>query len=45
MEPAGEMWSVVIESPSLARTRAPVIGSAAAAGSSPIPSKNGGWRT
>ena len=41
IEPAGEMWSVVTESPRTARTRAPpmsVIGS----GSGRSPSKNGG---
>src|SRR5215475_6426772 len=44
IEPAGEMWSVVTESPSLASTRAPVT-SATGAGSWLIPSKYGGRRT
>ena len=41
MEPAGEMWSVVTESPSTASTRAPVM-SVTGAGSAVSPSKNGG---
>src|ERR1700709_2670930 len=44
MEPAGEMWSVVTESPSLASTRAPVM-SVTGDGSGDIPSKYGGLRT
>ena len=44
MAPAGEMWSVVTESPSLASTRAPVM-SATGSGSIRIPSKYGGLRT
>src|ERR1700756_2900981 len=39
--PAGEMWSVVTESPSLARTFAPWM-SVTGAGSAGIPSKYGG---
>ena len=42
--PAGEMWSVVTESPSLASTRAPWM-SLTGAGSSGMPSKYGGRRT
>jgi hypothetical protein len=42
--PAGEMWSVVTESPSLANTRARVM-SATDSGSAVIPSKYGGLRT
>ena len=42
--PAGEMWSVVIESPSTASTRAPSIGSTGS-GSGGIPSKKVGRRT
>ena len=41
IDPAGEMWSVVIESPSSASTRAPRM-SASASGSRVMPSKNGG---
>ena len=41
IEPAGEMWSVVTESPRTARTRASVM-SPTAPGSNPRPSKNGG---
>src|SRR3954453_19374529 len=44
IEPAGEMWSVVTESPSLARTRASVM-SATGVGCSDMPSKYGGLRT
>ncbi len=44
MEPAGEMWSVVTESPSLASTRAGPI-SVTGAGCCPMPSKYGGLRT
>ncbi len=44
MEPAGLMWSVVTESPSSARTRAPVM-SFTGAGSDGMPSKYGGFRT
>ena len=42
--PAGEMWSVVTESPSLASTRAPAM-SVTGAGSRAMPSKYGGLRT
>ncbi len=45
MEPAGEMWSVVTESPKMARIRPPVTasGPSSAAGAAPVmPSKNGG---
>jgi hypothetical protein len=38
MLPAGEMWSVVMESPSIASARAPVIGRTPG-GSIVIPSK------
>ncbi|SKV37677.1 Uncharacterised protein [Mycobacteroides abscessus subsp. abscessus] len=38
MEPAGEMWSVVTESPSRASTRAPLM-SVTGVGSSGMPSK------
>jgi len=38
------MWSVVMLSPSTARTRAPTIG-ATGAGSTPMPAKYGGLRT
>ena len=38
MEPAGEMWSVVIESPNRPSTRAPWM-SETAPGSAPIPWK------
>jgi hypothetical protein len=41
---AGEMWSVVTESPSSARTRAPLM-SLTGSGSAGIPSKYGGLRT
>lgn len=44
MAPAGEMWSVVTESPSLASTRAPCT-SRTGAGTLLIPSKYGGLRT
>ena len=44
IEPAGEMWSVVTESPSQARTRAPEM-SVTGAGSMLIPAKNGGLAT
>ncbi len=42
--PAGEMWSVVTESPTTASTRAPTM-SLTAAGSADRPSKNGGRAT
>ena len=42
--PAGEMWSVVTESPSLARTFAPWM-SDTGAGCAGMPSKYGGRRT
>ena len=42
--PAGEMWSVVTESPSRTRQRAPST-SATGSGSRGIPSKYGGSRT
>ena len=41
IEPAGEMWSVVTESPRTTRTRAASM-SCTGAGSTPRPSKNGG---
>ena len=44
MLPAGLMWSVVTESPSLASTFAPVM-SVSALGSRSMPSKYGGLRT
>src|SRR3954454_21015493 len=44
IELAGEMWSVVTESPSLASTRAPEM-SATGVGSADMPSKYGGLRT
>ncbi len=44
MTPAGEMWSVVTESPSRASTRASSM-SASGPGSAGSPSKNGGLRT
>jgi len=44
IDPAGEMWSVVTESPSIASTRAPAM-SVIGAGSAGIPSKYGGRRT
>ena len=44
MLPAGEMWSVVTESPSTASTRAPSM-SVTSAGSAGKSSKYGGWRT
>jgi hypothetical protein len=44
MEPAGEMWSVVTESPSFASTRAPEM-SETASGVIVMPSKYGGFRT
>ncbi|CAB4542393.1 unannotated protein [freshwater metagenome] len=44
MFPAGEMWSVVTESPKIARTRAPVI-SVTGVGFAGMPSKYGGLRT
>ncbi|MNT31914.1 hypothetical protein D3C72_1677710 [compost metagenome] len=42
MEPAGEMWSVVIESPNSAMTRAPWMPASDACGCIWKPSKNGG---
>jgi hypothetical protein len=44
MAPAGEMWSVVTESPSLASTRAPAMSSTGVV-SIVMPSKYGGLRT
>ena len=44
MLPAGEMWSVVTESPSSASTLAPLM-SLTGSGSAGIPSKYGGLRT
>src|SRR5919199_1718583 len=44
IDPAGEMWSVVIESPSIASTRAPRMGCTPGA-SRVIPSKKGGFLT
>ena len=44
MLPAGEMWSVVTESPSMASTRAPSM-SVTSSGSGGKSSKYGGWRT
>src|SRR3954466_5698164 len=44
IELAGEMWSVVTESPSFASTRAPEM-SRTGAGSACMPSKYGGFRT
>src|SRR6476620_10015907 len=44
MDPAGEMWSVVTESPSLANTRAPAM-SSTGDGWAAMPSKYGGLRT
>ena len=44
IEPAGQMWSVVTESPSLASTRAPSM-SVTGCGSRGMPSKYGGLRT
>src|SRR2546421_11995459 len=41
MAPAGEMWSVVTESPTHTRTRAPEIG-CNSAGDAVMPSRNGG---
>ncbi|CFN64339.1 Uncharacterised protein [Bordetella pertussis] len=41
MEPAGEMWSVVTESPKMPSARAPLT-AGMAAGVIPKPSKNGG---
>jgi hypothetical protein len=41
IEPAGEMWSVVTESPSMASTRAPRTGSIRPA-SRDSPTRNGG---
>ena len=41
IEPAGEMWSVVTESPKASRTRAPRIGSIGP-GSADMSIKNGG---
>src|SRR6185436_3480028 len=43
IEDAGEMWSVVTESPSLASTRAPWM-SVTGDGSADMPSKYGGFR-
>ena len=42
IEPAGEMWSVVIESPNSAIARAPRTAVATAPGCIEKPSKNGG---
>ena len=42
--PAGEMWSVVIESPSFSSTRASAM-SVTGCGSAGMPSKYGGLRT
>src|SRR5207244_857533 len=42
--PAGEMWSVVTESPSITRQRAPAM-SSTVPGSREMPSKYGGRRT
>src|SRR5438094_419693 len=42
MSPAGEMWSVVTDSPTCTSTRAPVI-AARAGGASVNPSKYGGF--
>src|SRR5687768_3506528 len=44
IDPAGEMWSVVIESPNFPSTRAPRIGRTPG-GSSVMPSKKGGFFT
>ena len=44
IEPAGLMWSVVTESPSFARTRAPSMSSTGVV-SIVMPSKYGGFRT
>src|SRR3954463_9279297 len=44
IDPAGEMWSVVIESPNMLSARAPVIGRIPG-GVSVIPSKKGGFLT
>src|SRR6185437_5812672 len=44
MEPAGEMWSVVMESPSTASTRAPVMGRTPG-GSAVMSWKKGGFFT
>ena len=44
IDPAGEMWSVVTESPSLASTRASAM-SETGCGSRSMPSKYGGLRT
>jgi hypothetical protein len=44
MLPAGEMWSVVMKSPSSASTRAPLI-AATGFGVIVMPSKYGGLRT
>ena len=44
MLPAGEMWSVVTESPSRASTLAPLM-SETGSGSAGMPSKYGGLRT
>ena len=44
MEPAGEMWSVVIESPNMPRTFAPVI-ARTPGGVIVMPSKYGGFLT
>src|SRR5262245_46746235 len=44
MGPAGEMWSVVTESPSFASTRAPAM-LLTGCGEAVIPSKYGGLRT
>ncbi len=42
MEPAGEMWSVVIESPNSAMMRAPCTPATSALGTIVKPSKKGG---
>ena len=44
IEPAGEMWSVVMLSPNAASTRAPWM-SATGAGLAGMPSKYGGFLT
>ena len=45
IEPAGEMWSVVTLSPSMASTRAPSMSVDAASARRGMPSKYGGLRT
>jgi hypothetical protein len=42
IEPAGEMWSVVIESPNTPSARAPLMFGSVAFGVISKPSKNGG---